>query len=51
MKKVDRIVSIEDIRGAIRESFADGSCEDDAEKAISKLESCIFNSDNYAESK
>lgn len=44
---MNEIVSIEEIRGAIRESYSDGGSGDDAESAISKLESYIFNHDYY----
>ncbi len=44
---MNEIVSIEEIRGAIRESFSDSDSGDYAENAISKLESYIFNYDYY----
>ena len=43
------IVSIDDIRGAIREKMIDDGCEDDVENALSDLEKHVYYSDNYAE--
>ena len=43
------IVSMDDIRGAIRENLIDDGCEGDIENALSEIEKRVYFSDNYAE--
>lgn len=43
------VVSIEDIRGAIREKLIADGCEDDIDNALSELEKRVYYFDNNAE--
>lgn len=43
------IVSMDDIRGAIRENLIECGCEDDIENALSEIEKRVYYSENCAE--